>query len=111
VSQKLAQHYIFTIDVAGDTDGNLTFSNAKWLFTTLGGEELDARTLPSTLDQLQTGQMVNEETNQVEYNYILFTAGQYKTYIYKYNYSNGKSNIGQQVSYDISTPMLQKVLF
>jgi hypothetical protein len=102
VTSEAAQHYIFTIDVVGDADGNLTFSNAKWLFTTLGGEELDARTLPNTLDQLQTGQMVNEETNQVEYNYILFTAGQYKTYIYKYNYSNGKSNIGQQVSYDVN---------
>jgi hypothetical protein len=98
---ETSPHYIFKIDVTDDEiDGNLSFTNARWLFTTAAGSTTAG--LP-TFSQLQTGSVYIPGTTTRAYNYIMFTAGQYKTYIFRYSYSNGgSSNINKNFTTDIN---------
>jgi hypothetical protein len=98
---ETSPHYIFKIDVTDDEiDGNLSFINARWLFTTAAGSTTAG--LP-TFSQLQTGSVYIPGTTTRAYNYIMFTAGQYKTYIFRYSYSNGgSSNINKNFTTDIN---------
>jgi hypothetical protein len=98
---ETSPHYIFKIDVTDDwNDGNLSFTNARWLFTTAAGS---TKTGLPTFSQLQTGSVYIPGTTTRAYNYVMFTAGQYKTYIFRYSYSNGgSSNINKNFTTDIS---------
>jgi hypothetical protein len=98
---ETSPHYIFKIDVTDDwIDGNLSFTNARWLFTTAAGS---TKTGLPTFSQLQTGSVYIPGTTTRAYNYIMFTAGQYKTYIFRYSYSNGgSSNINTNFTTDIN---------
>jgi hypothetical protein len=70
------------------------------LFTTAAGS---TKTGLPTFSQLQTGSVYIPGTTTRAYNYIMFTAGQYKTYIFRYSYSNGgSSNINTNFTTDIN---------
>jgi hypothetical protein len=70
------------------------------LFTTAAGS---TKTGLPTFSQLQTGSVYIPGTTTRAYNYVMFTAGQYKTYIFRYSYSNGgSSNINKNFTTDIS---------
>jgi hypothetical protein len=71
---ETSPHYIFKIDVTDDWN-----------------------------DGMQTGSVYIPGTTTRAYNYVMFTAGQYKTYIFRYSYSNGgSSNINKNFTTDIS---------
>jgi hypothetical protein len=70
------------------------------LFTTAAAS---SKTGLLTFSQLQTGSVYIPGTTTRAYNYIMFTAGQYKTYIFRYSYSNGgSSNINKNFTTDIN---------
>jgi hypothetical protein len=99
-TSETSPHYIFKIDVTDGIDGNLSFTNARWLFTTAAAS---SKTGLLTFSQLQTGSVYIPGTTTRAYNYIMFTAGQYKTYIFRYSYSNGgSSNINKNFTTDIN---------